>query len=210
MDATSWIDKDQGKQLNLKYSLWEHSFIKCQHILSCSVIKHSDFMVIKMCTGTFGSVDRYKVLLDNNINIPLKLVSRGNFLVDGCSDFGFGKNTVEMTCSRWYGTLNHHWLWKLHTGPLLTWFLCLCTRPAEIWTLITKWQHDLLSPLNSNPVLFLFSTGKRCLTLTLVHEWLFARKMAIVIHVLMSVCNSSWNSYSSCNSYIINLPHTNT
>ncbi len=37
-----------------------------------------------------------------------------NFLVDGCVDCGLQKTQWTNT-SRWHGSPNHHWLWKLHT-----------------------------------------------------------------------------------------------
>ncbi len=43
---------------------------------ACWPIKHSNTMVIEPAFGTFGSVDRCQVLLDNEINISIKLVSR--------------------------------------------------------------------------------------------------------------------------------------
>ncbi len=49
----------------------------------------------------FGSVGRCQILLENEISIFKKLVSRRkhevlqNFLVNGCSDVGFQKNTMD-------------------------------------------------------------------------------------------------------------------
>ena len=43
----------------------------------CWSIKNSDSVVIKPGIGTFGSVDRYQVLLENETSISIKLVSRG-------------------------------------------------------------------------------------------------------------------------------------
>ncbi len=56
----------------------------------CWEIKHSDTMLIESAFGTFGSVGRCKALLENEISISIKLVSRWkhevlyNFLIDGC------------------------------------------------------------------------------------------------------------------------------
>ncbi len=53
-------------------------------------IKHSNTMVIEPAFGTFGSVGRCQFLLENEISISIKLVSRRkhevlkNFLVGGC------------------------------------------------------------------------------------------------------------------------------
>ncbi len=57
--------------------------------LVCWPIKHSNTMVIEPAFGTFGSVGRCQVLLEKEISISIKLVSRrqhevlSNFLVDG-------------------------------------------------------------------------------------------------------------------------------
>ncbi len=65
----------------------------------CWPIKHSNTMVIEPAFGTFGSVGRCQVLLENEISISIKLVSRRkhevlqNFLVDGCVDCGLQKHT---------------------------------------------------------------------------------------------------------------------
>ncbi len=42
----------------------------------CWPFKHSNTMVIEPAFGTFGSVDRCQVLLENEISISIKLVSR--------------------------------------------------------------------------------------------------------------------------------------
>ncbi len=42
----------------------------------CWPIKHSNTMVIELAFGTFGSVGRFQVLLENEISISIKLVSR--------------------------------------------------------------------------------------------------------------------------------------
>jgi len=42
----------------------------------CLPIKHSNSMVIEPAFGTFGSVGRRRVLLENEIGIAIKLVSR--------------------------------------------------------------------------------------------------------------------------------------
>ncbi len=59
--------------------------------------------------GAFGSVDRRQILLENEISIFKKLVSRRkhevlhNFLLNGCSDVGFQKTQWTNT-SRWHYT----------------------------------------------------------------------------------------------------------
>ncbi len=74
--------------------------------------------VIQPTFGAFGSVGRCQILLENEISIFKKLVSRRkhevlqNFLVNGCSDVGFQKTQWTNT-SRWHCTPNHHRL-ELH------------------------------------------------------------------------------------------------
>ncbi len=105
----------------------------------CWPIKHSNTMVIEPDFGTFGSVGRCQVLLQNEISISIKLVKRRkhevlyNFLVDGCVDCGLQKTQWTNT-SRWYGSTNHHWLWKLHPG-----LQCSTTEPQE-----HDWSIDFL------------------------------------------------------------------
>ncbi len=71
-----------------------------------------------------------KVLLEKEINISIKLVSRckhkvlQNLLVDSCIDFVLDKTQWTNT-SRRHGTPNHHWLQKLHTRLQVAWILCL-------------------------------------------------------------------------------------
>ncbi len=58
-------------------------------------------MVIKPTFGAFGSVARCQILLENEISIFKKLLSRRKHevlkkcLVNGCSDVGFQKNTMD-------------------------------------------------------------------------------------------------------------------
>ncbi len=68
----------------------------------CWPIKHSNTMVIEPAFGSFGSVGRCQVLLENEVSISSKT-------------------------SRWHGSPNHHRLWKFHTGLQATWILCLST-----------------------------------------------------------------------------------
>ncbi len=80
---------------------------------------------------------------------------------------------------RWHGSLNHHWLWKRHTGLQATWILCLSTLPPDAGTLISKWKAKYLyiwkehfGPLNNSPVIFLLSSGKMLLTMFLFQKCL--------------------------------------
>ncbi len=101
-----------------------------------------------------------------------------NFLVDGCVDCGLHKTQWTNT-SRWHGSPNHHWLWKLHNGLQATWILCLSTLPPDSGTLISKlnakftliWKEDF-GRLSNSPVLFLFRPGKMLLTMFLFQKWL--------------------------------------
>ncbi len=78
-----------------------------------------------------------KVLLEKEISISIKLVSRWkhkvlqNLLVDGCVDFGLDKTQWTNT-SRRHGTPNHHWLRKLNTGLQAAWILCLSSLPPDL------------------------------------------------------------------------------
>ncbi len=81
--------------------------------------------------------------------------------------------------SRWHGSPNHHWLWKLHTGLQETWILYLSTLPPDSGTLISKLNTKFTSilkedfgPLSNSPVLFLLSPGKMLLTMFRFQKWL--------------------------------------
>ncbi len=54
-----------------------------------------------------------------------------------CIDCGLQKTQWTNT-SRWHGSPNHHWLWKLHTGPQATWAMSFSTLPPDSGTLISK------------------------------------------------------------------------
>ncbi len=88
------------------------------------------------------------------------------------------QKTQWINTSRWHGSPNHHWLWKLHTGLQATWILCLSTLPPDSGTLISKlnakctfiWKEDF-GPLSNSPVLLLLSSGKMLLTMFLFQKW---------------------------------------
>ncbi len=139
-------------------------------------------MVILPTFGAFGSVGRCQILLENEISISIKLVSRWkhkvlqNLLVDGCIVFELDKTQWTNTSKR--GTPNHFWLQNFHTGLQATWILCLSTLPPDSGTLISKWNATFtfiwkedFGPLSNSPVMFLFSPGKMLLTLFLVQKW---------------------------------------
>ncbi len=130
-------------------------------------------MVIEPAFGTFGSVGRCQVLLENEISISIKLVSRrkhevlSNFLVDGCVDCGLQKTQWTNT-SRWHGSPNHHWLWKLHTGLQATWILCLSTLPPDSGTLFPNQQRRLHRAL---PLLDLFILVRQSIRLLYIRNY---------------------------------------
>ncbi len=139
-------------------------------------------MVIEPAFGTFGSVGRCQVLLENEISISIKLVSRrkhgsalkfpGRWL-----RWLWTQKTQWTNTSRWHGSPNHHWLWKLHTGLQATWILCLSTLPPDSGTLFPNEMQNLLSSEKrtlDHWVLFLHSPGKMLLTLSLVQKWLYS------------------------------------
>ncbi len=85
------------------------------------------------------------------------------------------QKTQWTNTSRWHGSPNHHWLWKLHTGLQATWILCLSTRPPDSGTLISKWNAKFTFIWKEDFdhwVLFLHSPGKTLLMLSLVQKWL--------------------------------------
>ncbi len=102
-----------------------------------------------------------KVLLEKEISISIKLVSRWkhkvlrNILVDGCIDFGLDK--TQLTSS------------SLDSVPQSS---------SRLQTLISKWNAKFtfiwkedFGPLSNSPVIFLLSPGKMLLTLFLFQKW---------------------------------------
>ncbi len=147
------------------------------HQRVCWPIKHSNTMVTEPAFGTFGSVGRCQVLLENEISISIKLASRRSMkcskMSGRCIDCGLQKTQWTNT-NKWHGRPNHHWLWKLHTGPQATWIMCLSTLPPYSRTLISKlnakftfiWKEDF-RPLSNSPVIFLLSPDKMLLMIFL-------------------------------------------
>ncbi len=157
-------------------------------------------MIIESAFGTFRSVDRCQDLLENEISISIKLLSRRkhellyNFLVDGCVDCGLQKTQWTNT-SRWHGSPNNHRLWKLPTGLQATWIMLLSTLPPDSGTLISKWNATFtliwkedFGPLSNSPVLFLHSPGKMLLTMFLFQKWLGSPFQFTPCEALRSVC----------------------
>ncbi len=101
----------------------------------CWSIKHSNTMVIKPAFGTFGTVDRCQVLLENEISISISWSAEVSMKCSKCPgrccvDWGLQKTQWTNT-SRWHGTPNHHWLWKTSHWTSRTWILCLSSIPQQ-------------------------------------------------------------------------------
>ncbi len=157
--------------------------------------------------GAFGSVGRCQILLENEISIFKKLVSRRkhgvlqNVLVNGCSDVGFQKTQWTNT-SRWHCTPNHHRLWKLNTGLQATWAMSFSTLLPDSRTLVSKWNTKLaliwkedFGPLGNSPVLLLLSPGKTPLTIT------------VAKFLDTSVCGGSWCLDPSLSPILVKFTH---
>ncbi len=142
--------------------------------------------------GAFGSVGRCHILLENEISIFKKLVSRRkhevlqNLLVNGSSDVGFQKTQWTNT-SRWHWTPNHHRLWKLNTGLQATWAMSFSPLPPDSRTLVSKWNTKLaliwkedFGSLGNSPVLLLLAQVRLPLTTT------------VAKFIETSVCGGSW------------------
>ncbi len=116
------------------------------------------------------------------------------------------QKTQWIKTSRWHGSPNQHWLWKLHTGLLATWILCHSTRPPDSGTLIYKlnatfsfiWKEDF-GPLSNSPVLFLFSPGKMLLAMFLF------QKCLVALFLKMSEHGDSWCTDSSFSLFLVKL-----
>ncbi len=101
------------------------------------------------------------------------------FCAANAMHYHWATGTQWTNTSRWHGSPNHHWLWKLHTGLQATWILFLSSRPPDSGTLIFKlnakltfiWKEDF-GPLSNSPVIFLFSPGKMLLTMFLFQKCL--------------------------------------
>ncbi len=179
----------------------------------CWPIKHSNTMVIEPAFGTFSSVCRCQVLLENEIYISIKLVSRRkhevlyNCLVDGCIDCGLQKTQVGQHQQMTWQPKSSTDMWKLHTGLQATWILCLSSLPPDSGTLISKlnakftffWKEDF-GTLNSGPVHFLLSPGTR-------YFWrcFCFRSGLVALFLKMSERGDSWFTDSSFSSLLVKL-----
>ncbi len=157
--------------LVFSFSSWQYSIYSlCSglvSLLASQAPKHGHLTSF----WCFCSVGRCQILLENEISIFKKLVSRRkhevlqNLLVNGCSDVGFQK-TQRTNTSRWHCT-------QIITdcGNLtldLTWALSFSTLPPDSRTLVSKWNTKLaliwkedFGPLGNSPVLLLLSQVRR-------------------------------------------------
>ncbi len=109
--------------------LWQRPSAHLHYLISCFSFSSWQYLIDSLCSGLvsllasqahqhhahltnfwcFGSVDRSQILLENEISIFKKLVSRRkhevlkDFLVNGWSDVGFQKTQWTST-SRWHCT----------------------------------------------------------------------------------------------------------
>ncbi len=116
--------------------LWQWPSAHLHFLVSCFSFSSWQYLIDSLCSGlvsllgsqahqvghstfgAFGSVGRCQILLENEISIFKKLVSRRkheelqDFLVNECSGVGFQK-IQWINTSRWHCTPNHHRLWNL-------------------------------------------------------------------------------------------------
>ncbi len=148
-----------------------------------------------------------KVLLEKEISISMKLVSRWkhkvlqNLLVDGFIDFGLDKTQWTNT-SRRHGTPNHHWLWKHWTSSSLDSVpLQSSSRPwftNEKQNLLSS-EKRILDPWAT--VQFFFSTAQvRCFWLCL---WF--RSGLVALFLKTSERGDSWCTDSSFSPLLVKL-----
>ncbi len=107
--------------------LWQWPSAHLHFLVSCFSFSSRQYLIYSLCSGlvsllgsqahqvghltfgAFGSVGRCQILLENEISIFKKLVSRRkhevlqHFLVNGCNDVGFQK-TEWINTSRWHCT----------------------------------------------------------------------------------------------------------
>ncbi len=132
-------------------------------------------VVLAVCSGA-------KVLLEKEISISIKLVSRWkhkvlhNLLVDGCIDCGLDKTQWTNT-SRRHGTPNHHWLSETSHWTSSNLYSVSLHSSSRLWTLISKWNAKFtliwkedFGPLSNSPGIFLLIPGKTLLTMFLFQK----------------------------------------
>ncbi len=163
-----------------------------------------------------GNVGRCQILLENEISIVKKLVSRRkhevlqHFFVNEWSDVGFQKTQWTNT-SRWHCTPNHHRLWKLNTGLQATWAMSFSTLPPDSRTLVSKWNTKLaliwkedFGPLGNSPVLLLLSPGKMSL-MTTVAKFLDTSVCGALDVLTPASVHSLWSSPKFLNRFCLTI-----
>ncbi len=119
-----------------------------------------------------------------------------------CVDCGLQKTQWTNT-SRWYGSPNHHWLWKLHTGLQATWILCLSTLPPDSGTFFfSKFPTSENRTLDHwATVQFFFSTAQvRCFW-----RCLWFRSGLVALFLKTSERGDSWCTDSSFSPLLVKL-----
>ncbi len=172
----------------------------------CWPIKHSNTMVIEPAFGTFGSVGRCQVLLENEISISINLSAEGSMKCSKISGrwlrwLWTSENTVDQHQQMTWQP-NHHWLWKLHTGLQATWILCLSTLPPDSGTLFPNEMQNLLSSEKrtlDHWVIFLHSQVRR------FWRCLWFRSGLVALFLKTSECGDSWCTDSSFSPLLVKL-----
>ncbi len=174
-------------------------------------------MVLKPGTGSFGTVCRCQVLLENEICISIKVGQQQEA-------WSALKLPGIRLCWPWTSenTVDQHQQMTWHLKPSLTVeTLHWTSSNVDSVPLLSSsrlWDPDFqgnakftfirehnFGPLSSSPVFFVFSPGETLLTLSVVQEWLDTRNATAETHVLhTSVRSGSW---SSCSPLFVNLPH---
>ncbi len=166
-------------------------------------------MVIEPAFGTFGSVGRcpagkwnqhlHKACQQKEAWSALQFPGRWLRWL-------WTQKTQWTNTSRWHGSPNHHWLWKLHTALQATWILCLSTLPPDSGTLFPNEMQNLLSSEKRTldhwtTVQFFFSTAQvrrfwRCL-------WF--RSGLVALFLKTSERGDSWCTDSSFSPLLVKL-----
>ncbi len=177
----------------------------------CWPIKHSNTMLIEPAFGTFGSVGRCQFLLENEISISTKLVSRRkhdvlkNFLVDAVLTVDFRKHSgptpADVMAAQIITDCGNFTLdFKQHG---------FCASPLFLQT---------LGPWFSNEIQNLLSSEKRTLDHWATVQFFFSlaqvkcfwqcfcfRNGLVVLFLKMSERGDSWCSNSSFSSLLVKL-----
>ncbi len=176
-------------------------------------------MVIEPAFGTFGSVGRCQVMLENEISISISLSAEGsmkcskNFLVDGRIDFGLDKTQWTNT-SRWHAAQiitdceTSHWTSEQHG---------FCASPVFLQTLGPWFPNEMQNgPLSEKRTLdhwatvqFFFSLAQvrcfwRCCCFRSGLVALFLKMSELLVHWLQlqftprEAFPSDWSALLDC------------